>query len=151
MYWRSSSMSWHINYLQYGPMHAECFNLHCLCFVLKDGSAVCLLNMKIWFRTKKGQRKTHPLEINTPIPLIFQTNIMITIFWPFGVCCFRLWQSRQKKPGKKCSNMVLRVYSDHTICFLKSTFKTLLRAVPTALSVKLRLTWYSPLYHFPSV
>lgn len=31
----------------------------------------------------------------------FQTNIMITIFWPFGVCCFRLWQSRQKKPGKK--------------------------------------------------
>lgn len=155
MYWRSSSLSWHINYLQYGPMRSECFNLPCLNCVLGDGSAVGLLNMKIWVRTKKkkkGQRNTHPLEINTPIPLIFQTNIMITIFWPFGVCCFRLWQSRQRKPGKKkSSNMVLRVYSDHTICFLKSTFKTLLWAVPTALSLKLRLTLRSPLYYFPSV
>lgn len=47
--------------------------------------------------------------------------------------------------------MVLRVYSDHTICFLKSTFKTVLWAVPTALSLKLRLTLCSPLYYFPSV
>lgn len=164
MYWRSSSLSWHINYLQYGPMRSECFNLLCLDCALWDGSAVGLFNMKIWVRNKKKKggdkgKKPHPLEINTPPPLSadFQTNIMITIFWPFGVCCFRLWQSRQKKPGKKkkkkktCSNMVLRVYSDHTICFLKSTFKTLLWAVPTALSLKLRLTLCSPLYYFPSV
>lgn len=151
MYWRSSSLSWHINYLQYGPMRSECFNLLCLNCVLGDRSAVSLLNMKIWVRTKKGQRKNPPAGNQHPHSADFQTNIMITIFWPFGVCCFRLWQSRQKKPEKKWTNMVLRVYSDHTICFLKSTFKTLLWAVPTALSLKLRLTSYPPLYYLPSV
>lgn len=62
-----------------------------------------------------------------------------------------LRKERGGKKKKKSSNMVLRVYSDHTICFLKSTFKTLLWAVPTALSLKLRLTLRSPLYYFPSV
>lgn len=157
MYWPSSSLSWHINYLQYGPMRSECFNLLCLNCAAGDGSAVSLLNMKIWVRTKKkrGQRKPTPPRINIPILLIFQTNIMITIFWPFGVCCFppaaietkEAWEKKKKKR----SNMVLWVYSDHAICFLKLTFKTLLWALPTALSLKLRLTLYSPLYHFPSV
>jgi len=152
MYCRSSSPSWHINYLQYCPMRSGCFNLLRLKCVLGDGSVEDLLNMKIWVRTKQiGTKENPPAGNQHPHSADFQTNIMITIFRPFGVCCFCLWQSRQKKPGKKRPNMVLRVYSDHTICFHKSTFKTVLWAVPTALSLKLRLTLCSPPYYFPSV
>lgn len=102
-------------------------------------------------QNKIGTKEIPPAGNQHPHSADFQTNIMVTNFRPFGVCCFRLWQFRQKKPGKKRANMVLRVYSDHTICFLKSTFKTPLRAVPTALSLKLRLTSSSPSYYFPSV
>lgn len=158
---KKPSRRWHINYLRYAFPPSQ----H---HALGDGSAHCmgLLIMKIWVRTgekkkksrgggAKGKPTTRWKSTPPPDSADFQTNIMITIFWAFGVCCFRLWQSRQKKAWekkeKKCSNMVLRVYSDHTICFLKSTFKTLLWAVPTALSLKLRLTLRSPLYYFPSV
>lgn len=119
-YWWSSLRSWHINYLLllFWLLHAEFFNLFWFISVPQDKSAVSLVNIKIWVSkekkrrkkiTKEGQRKNPPAGNQHPRSAGFQTNIMLTIFWPFGVCCFCLWQSTQKKPRKKCPNMVLRV------------------------------------------
>lgn len=149
MLWQSSSLSWHSNYLQYCPVHSECWMSQlCRGRLISCGPVNKRSRLE---QNKIGTKEIPPAGNQHPHSADFQTNIMVTNFRPFGVCCFRLWQFRQKKPGKKRANMVLRVYSDHTICFLKSTFKTPLRAVPTALSLKLRLTSSSPSYYFPSV
>lgn len=110
-----------------------------------------LLNIKIWVRIKNRDKNKQPPANQHPRSAAFQTNMMNNFY--FTIWCLLLppMAIQTKEALKKWSNMVLRVYSDHTICFLKWTFKTLLRAVPTALSARLTLTSRSPLYYFPSV
>lgn len=67
-----------------------------------DGLWACSLwktGLHFFFFLKcDGGTKANPSAGNQhPRSVDFQTNIMITIFWPFGVCCIRLWQSRQKE------------------------------------------------------
>lgn len=64
---------------------------------------------------KKGQRQNPPTGNQHPHSADFQTNIMITIFWPFGVCCFRLWQYRQKKPEKMVQYGLKSLFWPHNL------------------------------------
>lgn len=145
MYWRKSSPGWQINYLN---DYSETERLW-------DG-----LLWKNWvtfsfffFLSAMGD-KGNPTRWKSTPPDKHNDNNFLTIWCLLHppVAIQTKSSPRKKIKNKKtCSNMVLRVYSDHTICFLKSTFKTALWAVPTALSLKLGLTPHSPLCYLPSV
>lgn len=165
MYWRAPWLDWHINYLQFA------FPLAQLCTRRWISHCAGLPMVEIWVRTKKKKRerksqqraKGKPTRWKVTPPFCWfpdkhNDNNFLSIWCLLLSACGNLdKRSLRKERGGGMgwwvggSNMVLRVYSDHTICFLKSTFKTQLWAVPTALSLKLRLTLCSPLYYFPSV
>lgn len=156
MYWRKSSPGWHINYLNYTFLRRLQRRMDRES--VQRGKTGRHFYLFIFFFLKcNGGTKAKSIRWKSTPPFCWfsdqhNDNNFLTIW-----CLLHLPVATQTKRSlrirreKNCSNMVLRVYSDHTICFRKSTFKTALWAVPTALSLKLGLTSHSPLCYFPSV
>ena len=152
MYWRKSSPGWHINYLNYTFLRRVQRDRWTVgLFIVKNWATFCVC---VWWGDKGKPTRWKSTPPFCWFPDKHNNNNFLTIWClqhpPVAIQTKRSPRIKKQKT-KKRSNMVLRVYSDHTICFLKSTFKTALWAVPTALSLKLGLTSHSPLCYFPSV